>query len=144
MRKELTVGSLGSFSSHRGNVIGCCMRAVTALLALSLTAPPVLARCEVGRLPAVLCTTGFYAGQFGAFYRDASVANRIVISPEYVEANGCTPVPRTGIQVFPTGSRYVVPTRAPGGDTEVVRIEVEGLPPVYVAAVNLTGDCRRR
>ena len=120
------------------------MRAVTALLALSLTAPPVFARCEVGRLPAVLCTTGFYAGQFGAFYRDASVENRSAVTPGYVEANGCTPVPRLGIQVFPTGSRYVVPTRARGGDTEVVRIEVEGLPPVYVAAVNLTGDCRRR
>ena len=120
------------------------MRAVTALLTLILTTPPVFARCEVGRLPAVLCTTGYQAGRFGAFYRSTPRSEWGPVTEDVIYANGCTPVPRRGIEVFPTGSRYVVQSLLPGRSIEVVRIEVEGLPPVYVAALNLTGDCRRR
>ena len=120
------------------------MRSATALLALLLTVPPTFARCEVGRLPAVLCTTGGRAAQFGAFYRDTPRSDWAPVTADVIYANGCTSAPRRGVEVFPTGSRYVVQSIIPGKDIEVVRIEVEGLPPVYVAALNLTGDCRRR
>ena len=120
------------------------MRHATVMLALILAVPPASAGCAVGSLPAVLCTTGGKAAQFGAFYRDAPHSDWGPITADVIYANGCTSVPRQGIAVFPTGSRYVVQSIIPGKDIEVVRIEVEGLPPVYVAARNLTGDCRPR
>ena len=122
----------------------CRMRAATTLIALVLTVSPATAGCVVKHLPAVLCTGSGLAAQFGAFYWNRGAPAKGERDSTYVDEQGCVVIRESGLAVFPTGSRFAVQTGVKFEPVDVTRIEVDGLPPMYVMSDCLAGDCRRR